>query len=106
MSIGSEVLMPCPISGFFDMIVTMPSAADADERVRDKRRRCGAALREEIRDRVEIRGHHQAAAGQRGDAEERAAIRRVVSMMSPYSCRAACARAVSVARAGDIAAAR
>src|SRR5690349_11891555 len=25
--IGSEVLMPCPISGFFDMIVTVPSGA-------------------------------------------------------------------------------
>ena len=46
MSIGSIVFMPCPISGFFAMIVTMPSGVDADERVRRELRARPASLRE------------------------------------------------------------
>ena len=68
------------------MIVTVPSARDLDERVRHERRPAAlAALREQVAERIDVGGDHQAAAGERGDAEGRSGGReRAELMMRSY----------------------
>ena len=101
MIIGSIVLMPWPISGFFAMIVTMPSGAilmNELAKQRSRRRGCRAPARIRRR-RLEVAGDQHAAAGERRDAQEGAAIERWVSMtLSPYSA----TRSLPVGRANGL----
>ena len=58
--------MPCPISGFFAMIVTMPSGAIVMKAFGDEAAgRPRGACAKHIGDRIEVGGDQHAAAGER-----------------------------------------
>ena len=79
MIIGSIVFMPCPISGFLAMIVTMPSGAilmnefGRQQAVAASRR---GACAKHLGD-IEVAGDQHAAAGEGGHPQEGAAIRAI-----------------------------
>ena len=72
MIIGSDVLMPWPISGFFAMIVTTLSGVILMKAFGTKR--LPGSLRDDSRNRIEVRGDKHAATGQRRHAQERPSI--------------------------------
>ena len=75
MIIGRLVLMPWPISGFFAMIVTMPSGAILMKELGSSGGGGAApgALREDL-GHIEVAGDQHAAAGQAADPQEGAPI--------------------------------